>query len=88
LILSIRLELGGTKVSTSSIALQAAEPEWLRVAGFECRTVKIENAAKILGISRNTAYEAARTGELPTIKIGRRVLVPRAALERLLDGAK
>jgi excisionase family DNA binding protein len=53
----------------------------------ECQTLKIEEAAKILGISRNTAYDAVRTGQLPIIKIGRRFLVPRAALERMLEGA-
>jgi len=53
----------------------------------ERQTLKIEEAAKVLGISRNTAYDAVKTGELPTIKIGRRFLVPRAALERMLGGA-
>jgi len=53
----------------------------------ERQTLKIEEAAKVLGISRNTAYDAVKTGELPTIKIGRRFLVPRAALERMLAGA-
>jgi excisionase family DNA binding protein len=54
---------------------------------LECRTIKIEEAGKVLGISRNTAYEAARSGELPTIKIGKRLLVPKVALDRLLDSA-
>jgi len=55
---------------------------------FECQTLKIEEAAKLLGISRNTAYDAVRTGQLPIIKIGRRFLVPRAALERMLQTAR
>ena len=49
-------------------------------------TFTIPEAARRLGIGRNTAYEAARTGELPTIRIGKRLLVPRAALERKLTG--
>jgi excisionase family DNA binding protein len=53
----------------------------------ERQTLKIEEAAKMLGISRNTAYDAARTGQLPTVKIGKRLLVPRAALNRLLESA-
>ena len=53
----------------------------------ECQTIKIGEAAKILGISRNTAYDAAKCGQLPTVKIGRRLLVPRVALERMLDAA-
>lgn len=47
-------------------------------------TVTIPEAAKLLGISRNLAYLAAARGEIPTLKVGRRVLVPRAALEQLL----
>jgi excisionase family DNA binding protein len=54
--------------------------------GEERRTVTIEEAGRELGISRNGAYEAAKRGEIPTIKIGRRILVPRAALDRLLSG--
>jgi excisionase family DNA binding protein len=50
------------------------------------RTVNIEKAAEILGISRNGAYNAAKDGSLPTIRIGKRLLVPVAALERMLGG--
>ena len=55
----------------------------------ECQrlTLTISEAAKLLGIGRNLAYEAARTGELPTVVIGRRILVPVVVLERLLGGA-
>jgi excisionase family DNA binding protein len=52
------------------------------------KTYKIGEAAKLLGVGRNQAYEAAQRGEIPTIKIGKRILVPRAALERLLAGEK
>jgi excisionase family DNA binding protein len=48
------------------------------------RTRTIPEAGKILGISRNSAYEAARTGEIQTIRLGKRLLVPNAALEALL----
>jgi len=48
-------------------------------------TLTVEEAAATLGISRAFAYEAVRRGEIPSIRIGRRVLVPRAALERMLD---
>ena len=53
----------------------------------ERQTLKIDEAAKILGISRNTAYDAVKSGQVPTVKIGRRLLVPRAALERMLETA-
>jgi excisionase family DNA binding protein len=52
----------------------------------ECQTYRIEEAGKRLGIGRNAAYEAAKRGEIPTIKIGKRLLVPKAALHRLLAG--
>ncbi|MCH8014421.1 MAG: helix-turn-helix domain-containing protein [Candidatus Dadabacteria bacterium] len=50
---------------------------------MEKRTYSIPEVAKVLGIGRTAAYEAARTGEIPTIRIGKRILVPVAALERL-----
>lgn len=49
-------------------------------------TVTIEEAATRLGVSVRGAYRAAKSGQLPTIRIGRRLLVPRAALERMLAG--
>lgn len=58
---------------------------------IECQenrlTLTVAQAASALGISRGAAYEAVKTGELPTLRIGRRVLVPRAALMRMLDAA-
>ncbi len=50
-------------------------------------TYTVDEAAALLGISRPSAYEAVHTGEVPSIKVGRRILVPRAALTRLLEGA-
>ena len=47
-------------------------------------THTVGEAAQLLGIGRSAAYEAARTGQLPTIRIGKRILVPKAAFERLL----
>ncbi len=53
---------------------------------FPRRTYSVEEAAQILGIGRNAAYLAAKSGELPVIKMGKRLLVPVAALDRLLAG--
>jgi len=50
------------------------------------KTLTVEAAAKELGISRSSAYEAARQGEIPAIVIGRRVLVLRRGLDDLLGG--
>jgi excisionase family DNA binding protein len=52
------------------------------------QTYSIKEAARRLGIGRNSAYEAARRGDIPSIKIGRRLLVPRAALDRLLESGR
>lgn len=50
-------------------------------------TMTIPEAAKKLGIGRNQGYEAARNGQIPTIKIGKRLLVPVTALEKKLESA-
>jgi excisionase family DNA binding protein len=47
----------------------------------------VEEVAAVLGISRGLAYAAVREGHLPHIRIGRRILVPVAALERFLEQA-
>jgi len=47
-------------------------------------TVTVTEVAKMLGISKMTAYSAVRDGSIPSVRVGRRVLVPKAALERLL----
>lgn len=47
-------------------------------------TMSIPQAAVILGISRRSAYRAAANDELPTIKVGRRLLVPTARLLAML----
>jgi excisionase family DNA binding protein len=65
---------------------QPAEPESTKPGEAPCSTYTVDQAAKILGISRWAAYQAAREGELPTIRIGKRLIVPRAALERMLAG--
>lgn len=49
------------------------------------RTYTIEQCAQVLGIGRNTAYAAAQNGQIPTIKIGKRLLIPKASLELMLD---
>jgi excisionase family DNA binding protein len=49
-------------------------------------TCTVDEAAELLGIARHTAYQAVRRGEIPTVKIGRRLLVPRRRLEAMLDG--
>jgi excisionase family DNA binding protein len=54
----------------------------------ECVTMTVEEAARILGISRNSAFRAVQRGQLPSIRIGRRILVPRARLSALIASSK
>lgn len=49
-------------------------------------TFTVEETAKLLGISRGTAYDLVAQGEIPSIRLGRRILVPRVQLEKLLEG--
>jgi excisionase family DNA binding protein len=46
----------------------------------------VSEAAALLGISRTHAYALTKTGELPTVALGRRLVVPRSKLEELLAG--
>ncbi|MGU3536851.1 helix-turn-helix domain-containing protein [Methylobacterium sp. A54F] len=47
-------------------------------------TLPIPVAGKLLGISRDTAYDAARSGDLPTLRFGRRLVVPTSKLREML----
>jgi len=48
-------------------------------------TITVEEAGRILGISRGLAYQMAREGRIPTIRFGKRLVVPRWAIEHLLQ---
>jgi len=48
-------------------------------------TMTVPEAGEILGLGRTAAYEAARTGQLPTLRIGHRLLVPLGAMEKMLS---
>jgi excisionase family DNA binding protein len=47
--------------------------------------ISVREAAQLLGIGRDSAYALVRERRLPTIRIGRRLLVPRGALERWVE---
>jgi excisionase family DNA binding protein len=46
--------------------------------------ITVPEAAAMLGLSRNFAYELVKRKELPVIQFGKRLLIPRAALEKML----
>jgi excisionase family DNA binding protein len=56
----------------------------MRPEDLERRVLRIEEAAALLGIAVSSAYRAARRGELPARRIGRRWVVPGTALARWL----
>ncbi len=49
-------------------------------------TYSVPEVAELLGISRASAYTHVRTGDIPSITIGSRIVVPRRALDELLHG--
>jgi len=44
----------------------------------------VDEVAQLLGISRSSAYQAVHSGEIPSLRIGRRYLVPKQALDEML----
>lgn len=52
---------------------------------LERLTLTVEEAGELLGISRALAYEMARTGRLPTLRFGKRIVVPKKAIENMLE---
>ena len=49
------------------------------------RCITVPEAAAMLGLSRNFTYELVKQKQLPVIKFGKRLLIPRVALEKMLE---
>jgi excisionase family DNA binding protein len=64
--------------SKNVVALPERQPDSQR------QTLSVEDAGEILGLSRGAAYARAKDGSLPTIRMGKRLLVPKAALDKML----
>jgi excisionase family DNA binding protein len=45
----------------------------------------VEEGAEKLGVNVKTAYEAIKAKQIPSVRIGRRILIPRALLDRMLE---
>jgi excisionase family DNA binding protein len=54
---------------------------------MERRTYTVTEAAAVLGISRTSAYERVRAGELPSLRLGRRIVITRTVVDAMLGGA-
>lgn len=57
------------------------------MAESEPLTYNVDQVAKLLRLGRGTTYEQIRQGAIPSIRFGRRLLVPKAALDKLLAEA-
>ncbi len=56
-----------------------------KVSGVERLCLTVPEAAAMLGLSRNFTYELVKQKQLPVIKFGKRLLIPRAALAKMLE---
>ena len=54
---------------------------------MERLTYTVDDTAELLGLGRTATYQAVRSGEIPSIRIGNRILVPKVALESLLESS-
>ncbi len=52
------------------------------------RTYTVPEAGAMIGLKRNTAYDAAKRGDIPTIKVGGLLRVPRKLWDAIIDGDK
>jgi excisionase family DNA binding protein len=66
--------MGKPGTGKSRASLKAKKPE----------TYSVPEAGRIVGLGKNASYDAAHRGELPVLRFGRILRVPRAALQRLL----
>lgn len=56
------------------------------MSDIETAVLSVSECAKVLKISRGSAYQGVIAGSIPHIKIGRRILIPKRALEKMLEG--
>ncbi len=52
---------------------------------IECLTVNVPIAGQMIGLGKSASYEAARRGDIPTIRIGGRLAVPLAKLKKMFE---
>ena len=62
-----------------------AAPQASRVPIGERLALSVEEAGALLGVSRDLAYDLVACGTIPSVRLGRRLVVPRRALELALE---
>jgi excisionase family DNA binding protein len=58
----------------------------MKVATDDREVLKVEEAAALMRVTKNTAYELIAKGEIPSVRLGRLIRVPRRALLAMLEG--
>jgi excisionase family DNA binding protein len=53
----------------------------------KCLTYLVPQAGEMLGLTRNASYAAAKRGDIPTIRFGKLIRVPKAAFDEMLARA-
>jgi hypothetical protein len=48
-------------------------------------TISVPDAGRVLGLARNGAYDAAKRGDIPTMRIGHKIRVPTALLKKMIE---
>jgi excisionase family DNA binding protein len=76
-----------TRKENPPLTTQTLE-EAQRTVIADALTVSVDQAAHLLGLSRASTYQAVAAGQLPSIRIGKRLLISRAALEAMLEPAE
>lgn len=79
-ILPQRPGVAGPVAGAAPAAARAAFTDVSALPSDDRLVVSVAEAGRLLGVSRAFAYELAARGELPTIHLGRRILVPKVAL--------
>jgi excisionase family DNA binding protein len=69
-----------TIILMDTATVKTLQPDWTART-----TLTVTETADVLRIGRSAAYEAIRAGQIPSLRIGRRVLVPVSALVALLN---
>ena len=53
---------------------------------YESKTYSVDRVAELLGLSRAAMYQAVHRRQIYSVRIGNRILIPRSAVEKLLEG--
>ncbi|MBN2074214.1 MAG: helix-turn-helix domain-containing protein [Dehalococcoidales bacterium] len=48
-------------------------------------TYSVQEASRLLGLSKNSTYQACLSGQIPCLRIGKRILIPIVKLDRMLN---